>query len=101
MENLCLKISEKASDKLQDQVKWYEGQFMFSFAETMLREFWEDVDRLCAMPTIGRKTNTPSRHEIRVFISNKKCLIKYWYNTRTLYVVDIVFTDTHSPRFFR
>lgn len=52
------------------------------------------------MPTIGRKTNIPNKHEIRVFISNKKCLIKYWYNTRTLYVVDIVFTDTHYPRFF-
>jgi len=52
------------------------------------------------MPTIGRKTNIPNKHEIRVFISNKKCLIKYWYNTHTLYVVDIVFTDTHSPRFF-
>jgi len=66
----------------------------------MLDEFWNDVDRLCVMPTIGRKTDIPGKHEIRVFISNKKCLIKYWFNTRTLYIVDIVFTDTHSPRFF-
>ena len=101
MQNLGLKISEKASDKLQDQIAWYEGQFMFSFAQTLLTEFWNDIDRLCTMPTIGRKTDIPSKHEIHVFISNKKCLIKYWYDTRTLYVVDIVFTDTHSPRFFR
>ena len=101
MQNHRLKISEKASDKLQDQVLWYIENAGYSYAETLLTEFWNDVNRLCAMPTIGRKTDIPSRHEIRVFISNKKCLIKYWYNTRTLYVVDIVFTDTHSPRFFR
>jgi len=100
MQNHRLKISEKASDKLQDQVKWYVENAGISFAQTLLTEFWNDVDRLCAMPTIGRKTNISGKHEIRVFISNKKCLIKYWYNTRSLYVVDIVFTDTHSPRFF-
>lgn len=101
MYNLRLKISEKASDKLQDQVVWYVENAGTSFAQTLLTELWNDVDRLCTMPTIGRKTGLPSKHEIRVFISNRKCLIKYWYNTRTLYVVDIVFTDTHSPRFFR
>ena len=101
MENLRLRISEKASDRLQDQVKWYIENAGYSFAKTMLDEFWNDVDRLCLMPTIGRKTDIPSKHEIRVFVSNKKCLIKYWFNTRSLYVVDIVFTDTHSPRFFR
>lgn len=100
MQNHRLKISEKASDKLQDQVKWYVENAGISFAQTLLTEFWNDVERLCTMPTIGRKTNIPNKHEIRVFISNKKCLIKYWYNTRTLYVIDIVFTDTHSPRFF-
>lgn len=100
MQNHCLKISAKASDKLQDQVKWYVENAGISFAQTLLTEFWKDVDCLCAMPTIGRKTDLPGKREIRVFISNKKCLIKYWYNTRTLYVVDIVFTDTHSPRFF-
>ena len=100
MENLRLRISEKASDRLQDQVKWYIENAGYSFAKTMLDEFWNDVDRLCLMPTIGRKTDIPSKHEIRVFVSNKKCLIKYWFNTRTLYIVDIVFTDTHSPRFF-
>lgn len=100
MQNHRLKISEKASDKLQDQVKWYVENAGISFAQTLLTEFWNDVDRLCAMPTIGRKTGLPGKHEIRVFISNKKCLIKYWYNTHTLYVVDIVFTDTRSPRFF-
>lgn len=101
MERLRLSISKQAARKLEAQVAWYEGQYMFSFAKTMLKHFWSDVDRLCATPTIGRKTNLPSRHEIHVLISNKKCLIKYWYNSRTLYVVDIVFTDTHSPRFFR
>lgn len=101
MENLRLRISEKASDRLQDQVKWYIENAGYSFAKTMLDEFWNDVDRLCLMPTIGRKTDIPSKHEIRVFVSNKKCLIKYWFNTRSLYIVDIVFTDTHSPRFFR
>lgn len=101
MESLSLKISKRASDKLQDQVVWYVENVGSSFAQTLLKSFWDDVDSLCAMPTIGRKTDIPSRHEIHVFISNKKCLIKYWYNTRTLYVVDIVFADTHSPRFFR
>lgn len=101
MQSLRLSISKHAAKKLESQVLWYEEQFMFSFAQTLLTEFWNDVDRLCMMPTIGRKTDIPSKHEIHVFISNKKCLIKYWYNTRTLYVVDIVFTDTHSPRFFR
>ncbi len=100
MESLRLRISERASDRLQDQAKWYIENAGYSFVKTMLDEFWNDVDRLCVMPTIGRKTDIPGKHEIRVFISNKKCLIKYWFNTRTLYIVDIVFTDTHSPRFF-
>lgn len=100
MENLRINIGKHAAKKLESQVSWYEEHQMFSFALTLLTEFWNDVDRICAMPTIGRKTGLRGKHEIRVFISNKKCLIKYWYNTHTLYVVDIVFTDTHSPRFF-
>ena len=100
MENLRINIGKHAAKKLESQVSWYEEHQMFSFALTLLTEFWNDVDRLCAMPTIGRETGLRGKHEIRVFISNKKCLIKYWYNTRTLYVVDIVFTDTHFPRFF-
>lgn len=101
MESLRINIGKYAAKKLESQVSWYEEHYMFSFAQTLLIEFWDDVDRLCAMPTIGRKTNIPSKHEIRVFVSNRKCLIKYWFNTRTLHVVDIAFTNTHSPRFFR
>lgn len=39
MQNLRLNISKHAAKKLESQVLWYEEQFMFSFAQTLLTEF--------------------------------------------------------------
>ena len=39
MQNLRLNISKHAAKKLESQVSWYEEQFMFSFAQTLLTEF--------------------------------------------------------------
>ncbi len=66
----------------------------------MMKNIMDDIDALCETPTIGRLMANEGRHQYRVFVSKKKCIIKYWYNSRTLYIVDIVFTDTHSPRIF-
>ena len=100
MEKLALNISKKASETLQDQVLWYIQNCGYSFARTLLKNFWTDVDKLCLTPTIGRQIPAKGKHEYRVYISHKKCLVKYWYNSRSLYVTEIVFTDTHSPRMF-
>lgn len=100
MEKLVVKIEKRAATKLSRQILWYEENRDVSFSKTMMRNILADLDALCASPLIGRKIPRKTKREYRVFTSNKKCIIKYWFNSRTLYVVDFVFTDTHSPRFF-
>lgn len=100
MEKLVAKIEKRAATKLSRQILWYEENRDVSFSKTMMRNVLADLDALCASPHIGRIVPQKGKREYRVFVSNKKCIIKYWFNPRTLYVVDIVFTDTHSPRFF-
>lgn len=100
MEKLEIRILPQAAMKLSQQAEWYFNKCGNSFSITLIKNTVSDIEAIASMPTIGRNIPTRGKREYRVFISHKKCLIKYWYSPRTLYVVDIVFTDTHSPRFF-
>lgn len=100
MAKLVVSLQSRAKKRINAQAEWYHVNRDDSFTRTMLRNLADDIDALCATPSIGRKIPYATRHEYRVFVSKKKCIIKYWFNSRTLYIVDIVFTDTHSPRFF-
>lgn len=82
------------------QVQWYAVNRDNDFTKAFLKNLWSDIDSLCAMPMIGRSIPKKGNHEYRVFISHKKCLVKYWYDTKTLTIVDIVFTDTLKNRLF-
>ena len=93
-------IHPRAKDRLNKQVQWYRVYRDESFVKTMLRNIVADIETLRNMPTIGCIVPTKGRHEYRMLISHKKCLIKYWYNSRSLYIVDITFTEAHSPRIF-
>jgi len=100
MEKIKVRILPSAATKLSRQAEWYHNYRGESFAVTLIQNTLSDIDLISTMPTIGRIIPTKGKREYRVFISHKKCLIKYWYSSKTLYIVDIVFTDTHSPRFF-
>lgn len=66
----------------------------------MMTNVMEDIELLCSMPSLGRQIPTKGKREYRVFVSRKKCLLKYWYDDNMLYVVNVIFTDTHSQRMF-
>ena len=100
MEKLEIRILPKAAMIISQQAEWYHNNRGESFSVTLIKNTVSDIEAIASMPTIGRNIPTRGKREYRVFISRKKCLIKYWYNSHTLYVVDIVFTDMHSPRFF-
>lgn len=100
MEKLEIRILPQAAMKLSRQSEWYHNNRGESFSITLINNTISDIEAIASMPTIGRIIPTQGKREYREFISHKKCLIKYWHSSRTLYVVDIVFTDTHSPRFF-
>lgn len=100
MEARKLRMSKRALGKLAAQLDWYYGQCMYSFAESMEGNLFADIDVLCLTPTIGRLLKKVNRKEYRVFVSHKLCIIVYRYSAKTLYVEDLIFTDTHSPRIF-
>ena len=100
MEKRVVRILPQAKTHLNRQILWYRLERDESFVRTMLKNITSDIDTLCSFPTIGRVIPTNAKREYRVFVSHKKCLIKYWYNTRTLYIVDIVFSEIHTPRLF-
>lgn len=100
MEKLEVRILPSAAMKLSRQVEWYYNNKGKSFSVSLMKNTLSDIDAISVMPDIGRSLPIVGKRKYRVFISHKKCLIKYWYSSRTLYITDIVFTDTHSPRFF-
>ena len=100
MEARRLNISKVASRKLYAQSQWYYEHRDASFVRTMLQHFESDVTTLRHTPTIGKKFSHSAKREYRAYVSNHKCIIIYRYTTRTLYITDLVFTDTHSTRLF-
>lgn len=100
MAKLVASLSNRAKNCINAQAMWYHVNRDDAFTRTMLKNITEDIDALCDTPTIGHMISEGGKHQYRVFVSKKKCIIKYWFNTRTLYVVDVIFTDTHSPRIF-
>lgn len=95
-----LKVTKKASCKIEAQSIWYYQHRDRQFVKTMLKNIADDIELLLSMPTIGKKIETRGKHEYRVFVSRKKCLIFYWYDDKILSVTNILFTDTHTPRLF-
>lgn len=100
MAKLVASLSDRAKNRINAQAMWYHVHRDDSFTRTMLKNITDDIDALCCAPTIGRMLPDCGKRQYHVFISKKKCIIKYWFNSRTLYVVDVIFTDTHSPRIF-
>lgn len=100
MEKLAIRISRQAAKAVSNQILWYISNRGKSFVKTLSKNITTDIEAIASTPTIGRIIPSKGKREYRIFISHKKCLIKYWYNSRTLYVVNIIFTDTHSPRIF-
>lgn len=100
MEKLVVRLSKIASKAMSNQILWYYSNRDQSFVKTLVENISKDIDSIALMPTIGRVIPTKGNREYRVFVSHKKCLIKYWYNSKTLYIVNLIFTVTHSPRIF-
>lgn len=100
MEKLAIRISRQAAKAVSNQIIWYIANRDKSFAKTLSENITTDIEAIASTPSIGRVIPSKGNREYRVFISHKKCLIKYWYNSRTLYVVNIIFTDIHTPRIF-
>lgn len=100
MEKLAVKMSKQAAKAVSNQILWYMTNRDKSYAKTLGENLSAAIESISSSPFIGRIIPSNTKREYRVFISHKKCLIKYWYNSKTLYIVNIIFTDTHSPRIF-
>lgn len=96
MEARRLEISKRATRKLLAQAMWYHENRDDSFTNSMMNHIFNDINALCKTPTIGRTISSIGRHKYHTFISNHKCIIKYWYTQKALYVVDLIFTDTNK-----
>lgn len=87
-------ISKKAVYRLNAQSAWYKENCGSDFAKTMLENFERTVDVLRTMPTIGKKHYVTSGHQFYAVMAHKKCKVIYRYSQTTVFVTDIVFTDT-------
>lgn len=95
MEMRKLEIAKRASMKLLAQAMWYREHCGGAFVSTLMETIFDDLDALCQTPTIGRVYTIKGKHDYRSFVSRRKCIIKYWYTGKSLYVVDFVFTNVN------
>ncbi len=94
MECLRISISKKAVYRLNAQSAWYRENCGSAFAMTMLENFEKTVEILRTMPTAGKKHYATEKHQYYAMMAHKKCMVIYRYSQTTLFVTDILFTDT-------
>lgn len=99
MERLSVKTDARVFRKLNNATLWYLANRDNSFVETMLKNYREAVMALSYTPTIGRVERRTSTREYRSFVVHRKCIVVYWFNSKTLYIKDLIFTDTFKERY--
>ncbi len=99
MERLGVKTEARVFRKLNNATLWYLENRDSSFVETMLKNYQEAVTTLSYFPTVGRTVRKTTTREYRAYVAHKKCILVYWYNSKTLYITDLIFTDTFKDRF--
>lgn len=99
MERLGVKTEARVFRKLNNATLWYLENLDSSFVKTMLKNYQEAVTIISCIPTIGRVAKKTATREYRTYVVHKKCIIVYWYNSKTLHITDIIFTDTFKERF--
>lgn len=99
MECLGAKTEVRVFRKLNNATLWYLENRDSTFVETMLKNYQEAVTALSLTPTIGRVVRKTSTREYRSYVVHKKCILVYWYNSKTVYITDLIFTDTFKDRY--
>lgn len=99
MEHLGVKTEARVFRKLNNATLWYMENRDSSFVKTMLKNYQKAVTTLSYIPTIGSVVRTTPTREYRKYIAHKKCVLIYWYDSKTLHITDIIFTDTFKERF--
>ena len=90
-------MSKRAYAKLRAASDWYIANCGESFSVTLHKNVNKGMEQIRRTPTIG-VVMKDGKH--RAYIPHKKSIIVYHYTSRTLYVDDLVLTDTHKVRLF-
>lgn len=99
MERLGVKTEARVIHKLNNATLWYMANRDVSFVKAMLKNYQKAVATLSYIPTMGRVVRRTSTREYRTYVAHKKCILVYWYNSKTLHITDIIFTDTFKDKF--
>lgn len=99
MERLIVKTEARVFRKLNNATLWYLENRDDSFVKTMLNNYQEAVTALSYTPTMGSVVRKTSTREYRTYVAHKKCILVYWFNNKTLYITDLIFTDTFKERY--
>lgn len=100
MERHSVKTEARVFRKLNNAALWYLENRDGRFAKTMLKNYQEAVAVLSYTPSIGSVVRKTSTREYRTYVAHKKCILVYWFNSKTLYITDLIFTDTFKERFY-
>ncbi|MCQ2202353.1 MAG: hypothetical protein MJZ27_09735 [Bacteroidales bacterium] len=99
MESLSVKTEARVIRKLNNATLWYLENRDRSFVETMLKNYQEAVVSLSHTPTMGNVVRKNQTREYRTYVVHKKCILVYWYNSKNLYITDLIFTNTFKDRY--
>ena len=92
MAQLVVKWSNRALRKLDDQSLWYLANCGEIFVKTFVENVRNSVETISGMPGIGVLRKQTSTRTYRLYHHHPKCAIYYCYNTKEVYIVDLIFT---------
>ena len=73
------------------QAFWYRTNKGEQFVQSFVRNIHETIERIAAMPTIGRSEPQRNGKPYRSFPAHPKCRIYYWYNEEVLHITGLRF----------
>ena len=76
-----------------DQVFWYRMNMGEQFVRTFVRNIQETVEKITAMPSMGRLEAELKKSErpCRSLLSHPKCRIYYWYTEKEVHIIRLRF----------
>ena len=92
MAQLVVKWSNRALRKLDDQSLWYLANCGNIFVKTFVANVKSSVETISGMPEIGVLRKQTQTRTYRLYYNHPKCAIYYWYDTKEVHIMDLIFT---------
>lgn len=91
-------LSKASKNKLLRQSIWYMANKGESFVRTMMKNINKDIITLSEMPQIGKPCYIADGIQMYKMPSKKKAVIIYSFTHTDLYIADILFANTNTPK---